>query len=69
MSKLRKPLPFWVAVIPKAQSRATGAYEIAPTPIPILSRYVALLTSAKEFREARTSVAASCHTAIRGTHL
>ena len=30
------------------------AYEIAPNSIPILSRYVALLTSAKEFREART---------------
>ena len=30
------------------------AYEIAPNSIPILSAYVALLTSAKEFREART---------------
>jgi cellulose synthase operon protein C len=30
------------------------AYEIAPNSIPILSRYVAVLTSAKEFREART---------------
>ena len=30
------------------------AHEIAPNSIPILSRYVALLTSAKEFREART---------------
>jgi predicted Zn-dependent protease len=30
------------------------AYEILPNSIPILSRYVALLTSAKEFREART---------------
>jgi len=30
------------------------AYEIAPNSIPILSRYVALLTSAKEFGEART---------------
>ena len=30
------------------------AYEIAPKSIPILSRYVTLLTSAKEFREART---------------
>jgi putative PEP-CTERM system TPR-repeat lipoprotein len=30
------------------------AYEIAPDSIPILSRYMALLTSAKEFREART---------------
>jgi putative PEP-CTERM system TPR-repeat lipoprotein len=30
------------------------AYEIAPNSIPILSRYVGLLTSAKEFREART---------------
>jgi len=30
------------------------AYEIAPNSIPILSRYVALLSSAKEFREART---------------
>src|SRR6516164_11336151 len=30
------------------------AYEIAPNSIPILSRYVALLISAKEFREART---------------
>jgi len=29
------------------------AHEIAPGSIPILSRYVALLTSAKEFREAR----------------
>jgi putative PEP-CTERM system TPR-repeat lipoprotein len=30
------------------------AYEIAPNSIPILSRYVAVLTSAKEFRQART---------------
>jgi putative PEP-CTERM system TPR-repeat lipoprotein len=30
------------------------AYEIAPNSIPILSRYVALLSSAKEFGEART---------------
>jgi len=30
------------------------AYEIAPNSIPILSRYVASLTSAKEFAEART---------------
>ncbi len=30
------------------------AYEITPNSIPILSGYVALLTSAKEFREART---------------
>ena len=30
------------------------AFEIAPNSIPILSRYVSLLTSAKEFREART---------------
>ncbi|MGK4277488.1 tetratricopeptide repeat protein, partial [Escherichia coli] len=30
------------------------AHEIAPKSIPILSRYVTLLTSAKEFREART---------------
>jgi cellulose synthase operon protein C len=32
------------------------AYEITPNSIPILSRYVALLTSAKELREARTVV-------------
>src|SRR5262249_50232133 len=32
------------------------AYEIAPNSIPILSRYVALLTSAKEFRQARTAM-------------
>ena len=32
------------------------AYEIAPNSIPILSRYVSLLTSAKELREARTVV-------------
>ena len=30
------------------------AHEIAPDSIPILARYVALLTSTKEFREART---------------
>jgi putative PEP-CTERM system TPR-repeat lipoprotein len=30
------------------------AHEIAPNSIPIVSRYTALLTSAKEFREART---------------
>jgi len=30
------------------------AHEIAPNSIPILSRYVALLTAAKEFREAQT---------------
>jgi putative PEP-CTERM system TPR-repeat lipoprotein len=37
-----------------AMSGYKRAHEIAPNSIPILSRYVALLTSAKEFREART---------------
>jgi putative PEP-CTERM system TPR-repeat lipoprotein len=37
-----------------AVSSYRRAYEIAPNSVPILSRYVTLLTSAKEFREARS---------------
>ena len=37
-----------------AVSAYKRAHEIAPNSIPILSRYVSLLTSAKQFREART---------------
>jgi len=40
--------------IKSAISSYRRAYEIAPNSTPILSRYIALLTSAKEFREART---------------
>jgi putative PEP-CTERM system TPR-repeat lipoprotein len=40
--------------IKNAISSYKRAYEIAPNSIPVLSRYVALLNSAKEFREART---------------
>jgi len=40
--------------IKSAISSYRRAYEIAPNSTPILSRYIALLTLAKEFREART---------------
>jgi putative PEP-CTERM system TPR-repeat lipoprotein len=40
--------------IKNAISSYRRAYETAPNSIPILSRYVALLISAKEFRDART---------------